>query len=452
MELREQTFGQSLPAAADTPPPTPAAAARSFDPEALTRALRIAGAALVVASASTFMLQHWGGGNDLIRYGMLVGQSLLLAAAAYFVGLTMREGRSARTFLALVLATMPVSFAVLGGLVYSQFHLESVPALPSYATWVAPSELSAVLATAGTLLVLVPLSVVSFLALARKEARALTLAFMLSNLLIIVPVRQPLLVALLAGLALVSLLRLELTRFGAQAQLDTLEGKLARAMPFAAPLIMLGRVFHLYHAGATFLGGLFLIAATALWQVLGRVTSAWLRDAGALTAAASGILGWSLCCLELSHQLGWGGGSVVLLAGLPAALLLAIASKRALKNRGPLLGVATFVALATALTAASIDWSSIGALACIVVGVAVAVWGAAMRALLRTVSGSLVALFGLLLQVWLATHTDNVLRWISLSVVGVLLIVGSAYVERNRARLVRFWEAAAVRRLAQDQL
>lgn len=127
--------------------PEGAAPTRSFDPEALTRALRIAGAALVVASASTFMLQHWQGGNDLRRFAMLVGQSLLLAAAAYFVGLSLKEGRSARTFLALVLATMPVSFAVLGGLVYSQFHLEAAQTLPSYATWVAPSPAAAVLAS-----------------------------------------------------------------------------------------------------------------------------------------------------------------------------------------------------------------------------------------------------------------------------------------------------------------
>ena len=116
--------------------------ARSFDLDALTRALRIAGAALVVASASTFMLQHWGAGNDLIRYAMLVGQALLLAAAAYFVGLTLREGRSARTFLALVLATIPVSFAVLGGLVYSQFHVEGMAVLPSYATWIEVDPIS----------------------------------------------------------------------------------------------------------------------------------------------------------------------------------------------------------------------------------------------------------------------------------------------------------------------
>ncbi len=45
------------------------------------------------------------------------------------------------------------------------------------------------------------------------------------------------------------------------------------------------------------------------------------------------------------------------------------------------------------------------------------------------------------MQVWLAVHADNFLRWASLSVVGVLLIVGAAYVERHRARVARAWDA-----------
>src|SRR6478735_2296478 len=177
----------------------PASPQTGFDPDAFTRALRIAGAALVVAAASTFMLQNWQAGNDLMRYAMLVGQSLLLAAAASFVGLTVREGRSARTFLVLVLSTIPVSFAVLGGLVYSRFHLGELPALPHYASWVAPSKTSALLAVLGTLAVLVPLSLVSFTALARREAKALTLAFCFVNLLLLVPVRQPEVIAAISG-------------------------------------------------------------------------------------------------------------------------------------------------------------------------------------------------------------------------------------------------------------
>jgi hypothetical protein len=440
MELRETTFS--------SPPPVPPV--RGFDPDALTRALRIAGAILVVASASTFMLQHWQAGNDLIRYAMLVGQSLLLAVAAYFVGLTLREGRSARTFLALLLATMPVSFAVLGGLVYSQFHFEALAPLPQYATWLAPSPQAALLAVLATLVVLVPLAVVSFVALARKEAKALSLTFIAANLLVLIPVRQPLTIVLLSGVVLLGLLQLELARFSGKAQLDTLEGRLARVMPFAAPLIMLGRVFHLYHASAAFFGGVLLIAAAAMWLLLSQTINTRKRDVGAWLAALGAVSGWALCWTELRHALG-SDALGVLSWGLPAASLVGVAALRATTSRVALVGISTVGGLATVLLACAFELDTVSALCCIVLGVAVAVWGASVRALLRTISGSLVALFGLGVEVWLAVQHDNLLRWASLSVVGVLLIIGSAYVERNRARIVRFWEEAAARRLrAQD--
>lgn len=418
--------------------------ASSFDPEAFTRALRIAGAALVVAAASTFMLQNWQSGNDLMRYAMLVGQSLLLAAAAYFVGRTVREGRSARTFLALVLATIPVSFAVLGGLVYSRFHLGEVPALPHYASWIAPSKGAALLAVFGTLIVLGPLALVSFTALARKEAKALTLAFCGANLLVLVPMRQPEVVAVLAGVALLGLLRLELTRFAVCAPLDTLEGKLARVMPFVAPVIMLGRVFHLYHVGPAFIGGVLLIAAAVLWQLLSVAASEFRRDAGAWMASSLGMIGWGLCWSELMARLP-SVGVAILLLGLPAASMLFLSAIRASQARSALLGLGTIFALLTALSASVVDRGTAAAFCCIVLGVSVAVWGASMRARLRIVAGALVALWGLGLQVWLAVHADNLLRWVSLTVVGILLIVGSAYIERNRGRLARFgqWGVAA---------
>ena len=447
MDLKEEAAKSFAAELRGAPPATPAAE-RTFDPDALTRALRIAGAALVVASASTFMLQHWQGGNDLIRYAMLVGQSLLLAAAAYFVGLSLREGRSARTFLALVLATMPVSFAVLGGLVYSQFHLEATQTLPSYATWIAPSPQAAVLSVVATLVVLVPLAAVAFVALARKEARALSIAFFAANLLVLVPVRQPLVVVLLAGAALIALLRLELKRFGVSAQLSTLEGKLARVMPFAAPGIMLGRVFHLYQVGPAFVGGVLLITAAVVWLLLSRTVAAWKRDSGAWLSAALAVIGWAMCWSELSDHIH--GATSALLLGLPMAALFGFAAKRAVKARGFLTGLATTTGLVTTLCACAFDWSHVGAVGCIAVGLGVAVWGASVRALFRTISGSLVALYGIGVQVWLATHADSVLRWAGLSVVGVLLIVGSAYVDRNRGRITRFWAEAAARRLAHD--
>jgi hypothetical protein len=444
MESHEATFDPSIAARAPDPAPLPRKPkpTRAFDADALTRALRIAGAALVVAAASSFMLQNWQIGNDLTRYAMLVGQSLLLAAAAYFVGMSLREGRSARTFLALVLATMPISFAVLGGLVYSQFHLEDVATLPGYATWVAPDRLSAVLAVAATLIVLVPLAIVSFVALARKEARALTVAFFAANLLVLVPVRRPLAIVLLAGAALLTLLHLELTRFANSAQLDTPEGKLARAMPFTPPVVMLGRVLHLYHVDALFMGGVLLIGASGLWLLLARTAVPWKRDAGACLAAGFAATGWAMCFTELSRDVE-AASAAVLVLGLPLSVIFALAAKRAMGSQRFLVVLASLTGLLTALVACAVDLNGIAAFGCIAVGVAVAVWGASMRALFRTASGSLVALYGLAVQVWLATHADSILRWVSLSVLGVLLIIGSAYVERNRSRVARFWARAS---------
>ena len=54
----------------------------------------------------------------------------------------------------------------------------------------------------------------------------------------------------------------------------------------------------------------------------------------------------------------------------------------------------------------------------------------------------MVALGGLGLQVWLAVHGDSLLRWGSLTVVGILLIVGAAFVERHRARIALLWRGA----------
>lgn len=441
----EPAFGDTVPPAAARSYGRPAAAERpAVDSEALTRALRIAGAFLVVASASTFMLQHWQGGNDLKRYAMLVSQSLLLAAAAYFVGLTVREGRSARTFLGLLLATVPVSFAVLGGLVYSQFHLEPLAVLPQYASWIAPSKLSALVAVAGTLVVLVPLSGLSFVALARKEAKALTLAFVAANLLVLVPVREPGWVVLLAGGALVSLLQLEGSRFSRASRLDTFEGRLARAMPFVPPVIMLGRVVHLYAVRAPFIGGVALIAAAAIWLPLARTRSANLRDFGSWTAGFLALSGWGGVWSGLEIGLASSSWSLISL-GVPAALLLVVASRRGAHGRGALAACGVVLGLMTAVVASALDLDGIAAFSCIVVGIAVAVWGAALRLRVHLVSGAAVALFGLGAQIWLAVREDHVGRWMALSVVGVLLIVGSAYLERNRATLTQWFERLAPR-------
>lgn len=420
---------------------------RGLDPEALTRALRIAGAVLVVASASTFMLQHWQRGNDVGRYAMLVGQSILLALAAYFVGLTVREGRSARTLLGLVLGTIPVSFTVLGALVYSRFHLEALSPLPHYASWIAPNDVSVVLSIAGTLIVLVPLAIVALVALARKEAKALTLAFTGANLLLLLPVRAPGPIVAIAGVALIALMELDRVRFARAPRLDTFEGKLARTMPFLPPLIMLGRVVHLYDLSSLFVGGCLLTLSAVLFELAPRAKNPHTRQTCGWFSAGLAVHGWGLGWFELVRHV-HGSGHAVLLLGLPAAALALVASLRADAARGAIAGIGTIFGLATVVLAAAIEHATGPALCAIVLGTLVGVVGAGFGSWVWGLIGAGVALFGLGVEVWLAIHADSLLRWASLSFVGVTMIVGSAYVEQNRAHVARGWDAF-MRRLPQ---
>jgi hypothetical protein len=246
-------------------------------------------------------------------------------------------------------------------------------------------------------------------------------------------------VLILAGLGVLVLLRFELPRFGGSAQLATLEGKLARVMPFTPPIIMLGRVFHLYHPGPAFVGGVLLLIAAALWSTLPLTHSTEKRDAGAACGVGLSVLGWMLCWFELNGPLDSAAHSVLLL-GLPLALFVMLGSLRARQCRASLRGLAVAIAEVTALVACGAELETLSALACVAVGVAIGVWGASVRARFRTVSGALVALFGLGVEVWLATHADNLLRWASLSLLGIGLIVGSAYLEQNRAQVARWWQ------------
>jgi hypothetical protein len=411
----------------------------ALDADALSRALRVAGAVLVVASASTFMLQHWGASShDLWRYAMLVCQSLLLALTAYFVGRTVRDGRGARTLLALVLGTMPVSFTVLGGLVYSQFHLEPLAVLPQYLSWVAPSKPSAVLAILGTVTVLTPLAAISFLALARRSAKTLCVSFLLGNLALLIPVRQPSVIAGLLGLTVLGLVYLDGRRLAGNAELDTLEGRLARALPFVAPLIMAGRVFYLYEPTALFAGGLLLIGAGATWLATARADDRF-RKLGAWPCALLSVAGWALCWRDLAPYTSSEFASVVWL-GLPSAALFLAASTRASSSRVVLLALATVTALLTAVVSPIVELGTLSALTCVLVGIAVAVSGAAARFLPLTLAGAVVALFGLGAQVLLAVRADDLLRWGSLTLVGLLLILFASYVERNKARLGRAFQ------------
>src|SRR5690606_17035627 len=150
----------------------------------------VLGAVLLLTSASSFLVHKWDSGQDLLRFGFLLCHSFVILGAALFCGGKLGESRSARVFLWTNLAMIPAHFAVLGGLVYSQFSLAPAPlTLPAYAVWGAPSRLSVLFATAGAYVTVLATGLISARVLVPRRGRNVILLFVGLCSLLLIPLR-----------------------------------------------------------------------------------------------------------------------------------------------------------------------------------------------------------------------------------------------------------------------
>jgi len=234
----------------------------------LSALLRGLGALVVTGAFVLYLFQGWRGGDDLTRALLLLGHTVALTLAGFGLGHWLREPRGARLFIALALAAMPVSFAFLGGLLYS--HLGSVMPDPAAAGFWQPAPDGALALGPVLLLTLTATAVlalaigIGFLVLARRSAWRLTGLYLLANLALLVPVRHGLAVpVLLLGLALaLSAAAVRLRR--ADASLATTEGRFARLVLALPLLLMTGRSLWLYAPDALFFAVLALLGHGAL--------------------------------------------------------------------------------------------------------------------------------------------------------------------------------------------
>ncbi|RLA30822.1 MAG: hypothetical protein DRR11_12410, partial [Gammaproteobacteria bacterium] len=102
----------------------------------LSEALRMVGAAVLLASMSVFLMQGWNDGNDISRYLLLLAQTGLLTAAGFAMSHGLKETKGARIFFGLSLVSIPANFTILGALLYSVFQWDGgLSTYPGYATW-----------------------------------------------------------------------------------------------------------------------------------------------------------------------------------------------------------------------------------------------------------------------------------------------------------------------------
>jgi len=142
-----------------------------FSYASLSRLLRLIGASILVAAIYLFLFQGWQTGNDIDRYIIMLTQTLGLSFAGFACSYWLNENKSARLLLGLSLFSVPVNFAILGGLLYSQFHWDAgLHSYPDFARWSSDSLVTALITTAVGWLLLVPVIFIGFMVLARQSA------------------------------------------------------------------------------------------------------------------------------------------------------------------------------------------------------------------------------------------------------------------------------------------
>jgi hypothetical protein len=398
--------------------------------------LRGSGVVAVLAAASTFMLQRWDDGtSDDWRYLYLLAHGVMLFAAALFCGARMKESRTARTFLLLTLGTLPACFAVLGGLVLSRFSWESVGSVPHFALWRAHSDLTAIAWVATTLGLGWGLTRLAAHALARHSGARIAWTFILSQSLLLIPVRDPTLTGPLAMLGMLGALELE-RHWRTRSGMRTFEGRTIRAMYWIAPALVLGRGLTFYGINALTVGSVTIAIGVAAFLGGTRTHSEALREVLEKAGASVAALGVGLIGIQLKAML-FPAAPLHLLGLLPLAGVFYAFAHAAGPARAFLLGACGATAAAAAIGAVVINGGIVSAVTALAIGVSSVALGLLTDRRVLVLSGGLSSLLGLVATVETAIGFSSLFNWGSLTLLGVGSLLTAALVERHRGHIVR---------------
>lgn len=408
----------------------------------LSAVLRLLGAGVTVAAIGLFLFEGWDDATDLHRYGMILGETLVLTLLGWLTSRWLKEQKSARVFLGLGLVSTTAVFTILGAMIYSQMHVLATTAnLPAFAMWTGGSPESVAWLLAVSLLLLGGQALFSFSVLARPVARKLSLMLMLNIALLLMPVRDMgttallVLPAVIVGLRQLSLLRRQVPA------MRTAEGVAASVLAMLPLLVMVGRSAYLYAEGWVAIGSLALVtygmlrpiaqsivSSTALRRVLESMS---ILPALVTTAAFTRVLG------DMGADDRW---LILAFAGLLIAFLIDLA-KWSIDNRPLFLRGICAVVLGTVVLE-QLLWPDItSALIAVSLTTLVALFGYHAREghVLRL---SLLVLLGSgALLVSEIGATLDLGSWVELAALGMGSIVLAAAVERHGTRF-----AAIVRR------
>lgn len=399
--------------------------------------LRLAGTLSLVVAMYSFLIKGWNSGDDLFRYLLLLGHTGLMAFIGLASGHWLKEGKGARLLLTLALVSVPVNFAILGAFILSSTPTAQLAtAYPHYVAWAVDSLSTAWLVTAGAMLILLPVTRIGFLALARGISRELTALYLLSNIALLAPIRDPLLMGILIiGLILLTLVftnRANHQHISAK----TREGIMALSLQFLPMGILLGRSLWLYSPDLFLLTVMALTLFIALRQLSLRLTgferSQKILEALSLLPAVAVGIGSAATLID--------NGLLPLLWVLPISSLITAGlvyeiSLRAGNGAKQYRLIAATLLCSGMLSNLFLFGTLVPALICIVIGSGIAIYGAIKQQLAVFASGALLMGTGFGYQLFNLIQIFDLGSWASLAILGIVAIIAASTIETQGIRI-----------------
>lgn len=204
----------------------------------LTAYLRWVGSLLIMISAISFMFQ---GDADILptyRYWIGLGLTLLLCGGGLVCAYLFNETKGARIFFGLGTVFLSVQVSQVSAMIYGYWHGDA--ALQPQYSWLQFMDINPVIiifdfVLTGIMLWLI--SYASFSILARKHYKILLGTFAASNLLLMLPIRDAMLIPVIIASLYIYLRHIE-NRLIADSSMRTAEGLAARAL-ISLPLWMI---------------------------------------------------------------------------------------------------------------------------------------------------------------------------------------------------------------------
>jgi hypothetical protein len=306
---------------------------------------------------------------------------------------------------------------------------------PSFAYWHTDDLQLAIFATFGGLALLIPVIWLGFLVLSRKSAKSFTAVYLACNALLLVPVRDPVTVSVIA----LAMAVFVLFYIGKATQKDTAlktpEGMIARGLLLLPLAVILGRNLWLYAADAFMFTMMGVIAFITLRQLSMQLsmTSKIRRFLEQSSVAIAGAIGMGLNIL-LEETLHVDALLLPAVALTVAGLIIEI-STRASAGGAAYRRLAAVIASASMIANLLLFGSVATAAACLGIGLLLIVYGHMVEQRLVFGVGLITLGFGLVYQVSLAISMFDLGSWSSLASLGIGAILVSSAIERHGAKL-----------------